>query len=196
MNFSEFRSQKILLHCCCAPCAGGILTRLIDSGINVTIFFYNPNIHPEAEYEKRKAVIVAFAQKKKIPFIDSDYDPETWQERVKGLENEPERGKRCDKCFDLRLEHSALFARENNFAVFATTLSISRWKNLEQVNAAGTRAAARYPGLTFWPQDWRKDGGTELGAQIIKAENFYRQKYCGCRYSQKLLINKNKNHAS
>jgi epoxyqueuosine reductase len=178
-----FEAKRLLLHCCCAPCAGGILTRLLDSGITVTVFFYNPNIYPQAEYEKRKGEIVRFAQKNQIKFIDADYDPATWQERVKGLESEPERGKRCAKCFDLRLERTAIFAHENNFSVFATTLGISRWKDLNQVNAAGLRAAGRYPGLTFWPPDWRKDGGSKLGEEITKTENFYRQKYCGCRYS-------------
>ncbi len=174
---------NILLHSCCAPCSGGIITLLRDSGIGCTVFFYNPNIHPRAEYEKRKGEIIRFAQRLSIPFVDADYDLETWQARVKGLEQEPEKGRRCRVCFDLRLERCAQFAKENDFSVFATTLAASRWKDLTQVNAAGQAAAARYPGLVYWDQDWRKGGGTQLMEQVAAQEKFYRQNYCGCSYS-------------
>ena len=156
---------------------------LHDAEIGCTIFFYNPNIYPQTEYEKRKSEIIRFAAKLAVPFIDADYEPEVWRTRIQGLENEPEQGKRCDKCFDLRLERTALFAHEHGFTVFATTLAASRWKNILQVNAAGQRAADRYQGLTFWDKNWREEGGSQLADQVIREENFYRQKYCGCQYS-------------
>lgn len=176
-------AEELLLHVCCAPCSGGIVEALAESGVNLTVYFYNPNIHPRTEYEARKSEVVRFAHKKNIPFIDADYDPDVWFERIKGLEDEPERGARCDKCFDLRLENTALYAHENKFSLFATSLGISRWKNIEQVNASGMKAAARYETVRFWDFNWRKNGGTNFMTEVSKRENFYRQEYCGCVYS-------------
>ena len=116
-------------------------------------------------------------------FIDADYDKDNWFKRIKGLENEPERGERCTKCFDMRFERSALYAHENNFSLFATTLGISRWKDLDQVNNSGLRAADRYSGLNFWDFNWRKAGGSPRMIEISKREEFYQQEYCGCVYS-------------
>ncbi len=116
-------------------------------------------------------------------FIDADYDKDNWFDRVKGLEDEPERGERCTKCFDMRFERSALFAHENNFSLFATTLGISRWKDLDQVNNSGLRASKRYDNLTFWDFNWRKQGGSSRMIEISKREEFYQQEYCGCVYS-------------
>lgn len=176
---------NVLLHCCCAPCSGGIIASLLEAGIDLTILFYNPNIHPKDEYEKRKADIVRYAQKLNIPLIDSDYDPDNWLERVQGLENEPERGRRCSICFDMRLEYAALYAAEHHFKVFTSTFGISRWKDMAQVNAAGERAAARYPDPTYWTHNWRKKNGTQKMYEVIQREEFYRQKYCGCVYSKR-----------
>ncbi|MBN1870689.1 MAG: epoxyqueuosine reductase QueH [Candidatus Omnitrophica bacterium] len=177
--------RKVLLHCCCAPCSGGIIETLLKADIAPTILFYNPNIHPQEEYEKRKEELIRFAVKKNVPFADSDYDLDTWFERVKGLEDEPERGARCSVCFDMRLERSALFAHENGFAVFTSNLGISRFKDMDQVNAAGLHAASRYPGLIYWTYNWRSGNGMTLMRQVAKNENFYRQKYCGCVYSRR-----------
>ena len=116
-------------------------------------------------------------------FIDADYDKDNWFKRIKGLENEPERGERCTKCFDMRFERSALYAHENKFSLFATTLGISRWKDLDQVNNSGLRAADRYSGLNFWDFNWRKAGGSPRMIEISKREEFYQQEYCGCVYS-------------
>ena len=118
-----------------------------------------------------------------LDFIDADYDKDNWFKRIKGLENEPERGERCTKCFDMRFERSALYAHENNFFLFATTLGISRWKDLDQVNNSGLRAADRYSGLNFWDFNWRKAGGSPRMIEISKREEFYQQEYCGCVYS-------------
>lgn len=185
INLDPRPGTNVLLHSCCAPCSGGILTMLHAAGVSVTVFFYNPNIHPEEEYKKRKGEIIRFAQTLSVGFVDADYEPAIWQTRVKGLEEEPERGKRCEQCFDLRLERSALFAHENSFNVYATTLGASRWKDLTQVNAAGAKAAGRWPGLSFWAKNWREEGGAQLMEEVARQENFYRQKYCGCRYSIK-----------
>jgi predicted adenine nucleotide alpha hydrolase (AANH) superfamily ATPase len=163
------------------------LERLIEAKIDATVFFYNPNIHPEAEYERRKAEIVRFAAKNHIPLVDADYDPANWFEKIKGLEKEPEGGARCSVCFSMRLLRTALFAHENGFSHFATSLGISRWKNLDQVNAAGQGAAAAFPDLGYWDVNWRKGGGVERGAETTKRENFYRQDYCGCVFSKEAM---------
>ena len=175
--------NKLLLHSCCAPCAGEIMDAVAASGIDTTIFFYNPNIHPKEEYEIRKNENIRYANKLGFDFVDADYDKENWFERVQGLENEPERGKRCTVCFDMRFERSALYAFENNFKVFATTLGISRWKDLNQINTSGLKAAKRYNEVQFWDFNWRKQGGSARMLEISKQENFYKQEYCGCVYS-------------
>lgn len=176
-------SNKLLLHSCCAPCSGEVMEALLFSKINFSIFFYNPNIHPVQEYEIRKQENVAFAQKHNIPFIDADYDKDNWFTRVKGLEWEPERGKRCTACFDMRFERTALYAHEHGFPVISSSLGISRWKDMNQINGSGVRAASRYPGLEYWTYNWRKDGGAARMYEIAKRENFYKQEYCGCVYS-------------
>ena len=175
--------NKLLLHSCCAPCAGEIMDAVAASGIDTTIFFYNPNIHPKEEYEIRKNENIRYANKLGFDFVDADYDKENWFERVQGLENEPERGKRCTVCFDMRFERSALYSFENNFKVFATTLGISRWKDLNQINTSGLKAAKRYNEVQFWDFNWRKQGGSARMLEISKQENFYKQEYCGCVYS-------------
>jgi len=175
--------DKVLLHSCCAPCSGEVMEAMRASGLKLTIFFYNPNIHPRTEYELRKSENIRFAEKHGIPFIDADYDTDNWFERVKGLEREPERGVRCSQCFDIRFERTALYARENGFEVITSCLGISRWKNMEQINDSGARAASRYPGMTYWTFNWRKQGGAERMVEISKQEQFYMQEYCGCIYS-------------
>ena len=175
--------SSLLLHSCCAPCAGEIMEAVAASEIKTTVYFYNPNIHPIQEYELRKEENKRYCQKLDFNFIDADYDKDNWFKRIKGLENEPERGERCTKCFDMRFERSALYAHENNFSLFATTLGISRWKDLDQVNNSGLRAADRYSGLNFWDFNWRKAGGSPRMIEISKREEFYQQEYCGCVYS-------------
>ena len=175
--------SSLLLHSCCAPCAGEIMEAVAASEIKTTVYFYNPNIHPIQEYELRKEENKRYCQKLDFNFIDADYDKDNWFKRIKGLENEPERGERCTKCFDMRFERSALYAHENKFSLFATTLGISRWKDLDQVNNSGLRAADRYSDLNFWDFNWRKAGGSPRMIEISKREEFYQQEYCGCVYS-------------
>ncbi|MBE8158301.1 MAG: epoxyqueuosine reductase QueH [Betaproteobacteria bacterium] len=174
---------RVLLHSCCAPCAGEIIDAVLASDLGVLVFFYNPNIHPAAEYEIRKRENIRFCEKRGAPFLDADYDMDNWFLRVRGLENEPERGRRCTACFDMRFERAALYAAENGFSVFSSTLGISRWKDMEQINGCGRRAAARWPGLSYWDFNWRKGGGSQRMVELSKREQFYKQEYCGCVYS-------------
>jgi predicted adenine nucleotide alpha hydrolase (AANH) superfamily ATPase len=153
------------------------------SGINYSIFFYNPNIHPRKEYELRKSENIRFAEKHGVEFIDADYDTENWFARAKGLEHEPEKGIRCTMCFDMRFERAALYAYEHGFTALSSSLGISRMKDMDQINGAGHRAAARYPGLIYWDYNWRKKGGSHRMVEIAKRENFYQQEYCGCVFS-------------
>ena len=143
-------NKELLLHSCCAPCSGEIIEALAASHIKTTVYFYNPNIHPLEEYEIRKDENRRFCDQVGFECIDGDYDKDNWFERIKGLEDEPERGERCTKCFDMRFERSALFAHENNFSIFATTLGISRWKDMNQINESGVRSASRYENISFW----------------------------------------------
>ena len=156
---------------------------MLASGIDYTIFFYNPNIHPEREYLLRKDENVRFAEKHGVPFVDADYDKDNWFARAKGMEWEPERGIRCTMCFDMRFERTALYAHEHGFPVMTSSLGISRWKNMAQINDCGQRAAGRYEGLSYWDFNWRKGGGAARMIEISKREEFYQQEYCGCVYS-------------
>jgi len=175
--------RRVLLHSCCAPCSGEVMEAMTASGIDYTIYFYNPNIHPREEYELRKSENIRFAEKARVPFVDADYDTDNWFARARGLEAEPERGARCTMCFDLRFERTALYAHEHGFPVITSCLGISRWKDMDQINGSGERAAARYPGLSYWTHNWRKQGGAERMIDISKREQFYQQEYCGCIYS-------------
>ncbi|MFH0984747.1 MAG: epoxyqueuosine reductase QueH [Candidatus Omnitrophota bacterium] len=183
--------KKVLLHTCCAPCSCSILQRMIESRITPTVYFYNPNINPPEEYEHRKREVIRYAQKMKIPFVDADYEVDGWLQAVEGHEEEAERGRRCTICFEMRLGKTAAYATSNGFKVFATSLGISRWKDLEQVNRAGRRAASLFPGLIYWEHNWRLGGGQEGMERISKEEGLYRQNYCGCLYSLRESIRRN-----
>ena len=176
-------AKKVLLHSCCAPCSGEVMEAMAASGIDYTIYFYNPNIHPKEEYELRKQENIRFAEKTGIPFVDADYDTDNWFARAKGLEHEPERGARCTMCFDMRFDRTALYAHEHGFPVITSCLGLSRWKDMDQINASGERVAAKYPGITYWTYNWRKLGGANRMVEIAKREEFYQQEYCGCVYS-------------
>jgi len=173
----------LLLHACCAPCSSAIVEWLINHDVRPTIYYYNPNIWPQEEYETRKNESKRHAESLGLRWIDGDYDHEQWLEGVCGLEAEPERGRRCEQCFLLRLTAAARKAQELGIRHFATTLASSRWKNLEQVNAAGLKAQQTVPKTTFWAQNWRKGGLQERRNQLLKQYNFYNQQYCGCEFS-------------
>ena len=178
-----FANKNVLLHSCCAPCSGEVIERMVKAGLDLTIFFYNPNIHPKREYEIRKNENIKFAEKLNIKFVDADYDVSNWFDEIKGLENEPERGKRCTKCFDMRFLRTAHYAKNNGFNVFTSSLGISRWKDMQQINDCGERAAAMFSGLNYWTYNWRKKGGAARMYEIAKRENFYKQEFCGCVFS-------------
>ena len=175
--------DRLLLHSCCAPCSGDIMLKLKESNIDYTIYFYNPNIHPKKEYLLRKNENLKFAKKHKIPFIDDDYDTGNWFARTKGQEWEPERGKRCSTCFDMRFLKTAKYAYENNFSIISSTLGISRWKDMNQINRSGIKAASQFNGISYWTYNWRKNKGSEDMLKVSKKEEFYMQEYCGCVYS-------------
>lgn len=180
--------KSVLLHTCCAPCSSAIIECLLQHDITPTIFYCNPNIYPLEEYNIRKEECTRYAKSLGLDIIDDDYNHEHWLCQVKGLENEPERGKRCFNCFMMRLSKSAKYAHENGFRVITTTLASSRWKSLEQINLAGKEACEQYDDVVFWEQNWKKGGLSERRIAIIKEYNFYNQQYCGCEFS----IRKNK----
>lgn len=177
--------KNVLLHSCCAPCSGAMVEEMCSSPAidKVVVFFYNPNIHPRKEYEIRKEENKSFCKKLGIEFIDVDYDVEEWYKRMKGMEFDPERGRRCTECFDMRMERTALYAHEHGFHAIATTNATSRWKDAKQVDDSGARAAAKYDNLEYWTHDWQSDEMTIRKYQISANERFYKQEYCGCSYS-------------
>lgn len=175
--------EKVLLHTCCAPCSGAIIEAMLNNGIEPVIYYCNPNIYPLEEYEIRKNECSRYAEKLGLQIVDADNDHSAWLECVKGLEAEPERGARCLKCFKLRLTACAKYAAENGFTVITSTLDSSRWKSHEQIVEAGNYAASLYENITYWDYNWRKGGLTARRAEIIKENDFYNQRYCGCEFS-------------
>ena len=188
-------TDKVLVHACCAPCSGAILEWLVGQGVRPTVFFSNANIYPLAEYELRRGELLRYAaqlgqkatsssqEPRGLVVIDDVYDHEAWRCAVRGLECEPERGQRCLQCFRFRLERAARYAHEHGFNVLTTTLASSRWKDLEQVDAAGSYACSLFPGLRWWGRNWRKGGLQERRSAIIREQNFYNQTWCGCEFS-------------
>ena len=172
-----------LLHACCAPCSSAIVEWLVAHEVRPTIFYYNPNIWPREEYEIRKQESKRHAEALGLTWIDGDYNHEQWREDVCGLEGEPERGRRCEQCFVIRLTAAARKAKELGFRYFTTTLASSRWKSLEQIERAGHLAEQTVPDTVFWAQNWRKGGLYERRNQLLKEFNFYNQQYCGCEFS-------------
>jgi len=176
-------TTDILLHACCAPCSSAIVEWMLNNGYRPTIFYYNPNIFPMEEYEIRKQESKRHAEGLGIRWIDDDYDHDGWLGSVCGMEQEPERGRRCEQCFTLRLTAAARKARELGIEWFATTLASSRWKSLEQIERAGLAAEQAVPGTRFWARNWRKGGLQERRNQLLKKYGFYNQQYCGCEFS-------------
>jgi len=191
--------KKILLHVCCAPCAIYVVKRLQEENFEVTMFFYNPNIQPEAEYQRRKGEVERLSAKLDLDLITSPYKTEEWLSKVSGLEYEPEGGKRCRVCYDLRLSDTARYASLNGFDFFATTMTISPHKPAKVVNLVGREVTERInqeveqgktPGkkIEFLEADWKKHDGFKKACEMSHAEGFYRQDYCGCLYSKRNKI--------
>ena len=182
--------KMVLLHTCCAPCSSAIIEAMMQNGITPVIYYCNPNIYPQQEYEIRKNECTRYAQSLGLEIVDADYDHENWLEAMKGLENEPERGGRCLKCFKLRLLRTAQYARQRGIKVITTTLASSRWKSLDQINEAGQWACNNMippsdGDVIWWDQNWRKGGLQERRNQILKEYDFYNQLYCGCEFSMR-----------
>ncbi len=174
---------KVLLHTCCAPCSSAIIEALMKNGITPVIYYCNPNIYPQEEYEIRKNECTRYAESLGLEIVDADYDHENWLEAVRGLENEPERGGRCLKCFRIRMLRTAEYAAQRGIGLITTTLASSRWKSLDQINEAGEWACSQTSDVLWWDQNWRKGGLQERRLQIIRDYGFYNQLYCGCEFS-------------
>lgn len=182
-NNTYAAGQKVLLHTCCAPCSSAILECMLQNEMQPIVYFSNSNIYPLAEYEKRKQELIRHLQTLNVTFIEDDYNHQQWLDFVRGLENEPERGIRCSKCFLFRLSRAAKKANELGIHYLTTTLASSRWKDINQINKAGLLAVSDIEDLLFWEQNWRKGGLQERRNQLLKELGFYNQQYCGCEFS-------------
>lgn len=179
--------KRILLHSCCAPCSSYVIEYL-SKYLDITVFYYNPNISPREEYLKRKEeqirLINSIKTVNKVDIIDCDYDNDLYEEKIKGLELEPEKGKRCTVCFTLRLEKTALRAKELGYDYFGTTLTVSPYKNCSLINEIGLDIANKYD-IEFFVSDFKKRDGYKRSIQLSLEYNLYRQDYCGCKYSKR-----------
>ncbi|MEE3343080.1 MAG: epoxyqueuosine reductase QueH [Bacilli bacterium] len=179
---------KLLLHSCCAPCSSYVIEYLTNY-FDITIFYYNPNIAPESEYIKRKKeqirLIKEIDKVNKLDIIDCDYDNDIYEDKIKGLECEPERGKRCTVCFKLRLEKTAMAAADGDYDFFGTTLTLSPYKNAEVINEIGLELEKKY-NIKYLVSDFKKNNGYKRSIELSKKYKLYRQNYCGCKYSKEM----------
>lgn len=185
-NKREDALPSLLLHSCCAPCSSYTLEYL-SQYFEITVLYYNPNISPYDEFEKRfseqKRLIEALPSKHKITLIKGDYRYEEFEQIAKGYENIAEGGERCFRCYRLRLEKTARLAKEQGFDYFCTTLSISPLKNSQRINEIGYELAEKY-GVDWLPSDFKKREGYKRSIQLSKEYDLYRQNFCGCIYSK------------
>jgi predicted adenine nucleotide alpha hydrolase (AANH) superfamily ATPase len=179
-------TPRLLLHSCCGPCSSYVLTYLSDY-FKITVLYYNPNIAPYEEYNKRLKeqirLINELKPKNKIDLMECDYDNDEFMKIAKGLENEVEGGARCTKCYYLRLEYTALKAKENNYDYFGTTLSVSPYKNAEKLNKIGSLLEDKY-GVKYLFSDFKKRNGYKESIRLSREYKLYRQNYCGCIFSK------------
>lgn len=178
---------KLLLHSCCAPCSSYVIEYL-SKYFDITIFYYNPNISPISEYLKRKEeqirLINSIDTINKLNIIDCDYDNDIYENKIRGLENEPERGNRCFVCFNLRLDKTASYAKELGYDYFATTLTVSPYKNSSLINEIGLKIQDIYD-VNYLVSDFKKKDGYKRSIELSNKYNLYRQNYCGCKYSRR-----------
>ncbi len=190
INSLEY-TPRLLIHSCCAPCSSHVLS-LLSNYFKITVLYYNPNIEPIEEYEKRKSEQIRFIKEYQgenpIDLMDIDYDNETYREYVKGLEDNPEGGGRCNKCFYLRLEKTVQLAKEHNYDYFGTTLTVSPYKNHLVINEIGEELAKKYD-IKFLYSDFKKQNGYKNSIELSKKYNLYRQHYCGCLFSKEVEVN-------
>lgn len=175
-------SGKVLLHACCAPCLTNSIEELKKEGFDVTVYFYNPNIAPYVEYRKRLEELIGFCQKQNYPLIIEEGGFAFWQEICSSFKDEKEGGKRCEKCFETRLEKAASFAAEQGFEYFCTTLTISPHKNSKIINTTGEKLTEKFS-VKFLTRDFKKNDGFKKSLYISKEFGLFRQNYCGCEYS-------------
>ena len=181
---------SLLLHSCCGPCSTEVIDFLKDY-FEITVFYYNPNIEPLEEYLHRKREQKRFLneyKEAKIHFLDCEYDNNAFKEMAKGLENIPEGGARCNKCFYLRMKKTAIVAKENNFEYFGTTLTVSPHKNSTMINEIGEKIS-KEENIKYIYGDFKKNDGYKKSIEISKAYNLYRQDYCGCLYGSEHIWN-------
>lgn len=183
----EGKTPSLFLHACCAPCSSYCISYL-SQYFNITLFYYNPNIYPESEYAHRllevKRFLDEFPVKNPVSFIEGEYDPQLFLKMAEGLENEPEGGKRCLLCYELRLKEAAIRAAKLGSDYFTTTLSISPHKNAAKLNEIGERLGEEY-GVRHLPSDFKKKEGYKRSIELSKEYELYRQDYCGCLFSMK-----------
>ena len=181
------RVPRLLLHSCCAPCSSYVLEYL-SRYFEITVFYYNPNIYPPEEFGKRveeqKRLIAQLPAEHPISFLDGPYEPERFYEMARGLEQIPEGGERCFKCYRLRLSETAEMARAGKYDYFTTTLSISPLKNAEKLNEIGGQLAKDY-GVDYLYSDFKKRNGYKRSTELSREYGLYRQDYCGCEFSAK-----------
>lgn len=184
---TEGKVPTLLLHSCCAPCSSCCI-EFLSKYFHVTVFYYNPNISESAEYKKRVEEQIRFIREfdttYKVSFIEGDYEPEEFYKTVRGLEKEPEGGKRCFKCYELRLRKTAQLAKQLGFDYFTTTLTISPLKNSVILNKTGLKVAQEM-GTQYLLSDFKKKEGYKRSIELSKEYNLYRQNYCGCVYSKR-----------
>lgn len=173
--------EKIILHACCAVCMAHPI-ELLKENYKPVVFFYNPNIYPETEYLRRRDELIKYCEKMDYEYLTGDYDPEKWYAYISGLEQEPEKGLRCNKCFSFRLEKSAQKAIELGIKKFTTTLTVSPHKVSKNIFTQGKDIAEKYK-LEFFDIDFKKNNGFLKSMEIAKDNDFYRQQYCGCEFS-------------
>lgn len=178
---------KLLLHSCCAPCSTTVIERLKDY-FDITIIYYNPNIEPIEEYEKRKKEQIRIIELYGLNYLDCDYDNDLFHEMSKGLELVPEKGIRCHKCYELRLNYTANKAKENEYEYFGTTLTVSPYKLSNIINQIGLKLEQEYD-IKYLVSDFKKNNGYKNSIELSKKYDLYRQNYCGCIYSRKSDIN-------
>jgi epoxyqueuosine reductase len=171
--------KKVLLHICCGICSSWAIEKLKKNGLEVTGFFFNPNIHPENEYRKRLSTARKVAEFHQIGFLEGQYLPEKWRHLVKGLEKEPEGGKRCGICFKFRLEETYRMARELKIEQFTTTLTISPHKDFALISSIGKAISPE----GFLAYNFKKEEGFKKSIEFCRQHALYRQDYCGCVFS-------------
>jgi len=180
-------APSLLLHSCCAPCSSYVL-ECLSKHFKITVFYYNPNIEPFEEYQKRVAeqrrFLSAYKSANPLEFFEGPYDETAFQRISAGREEEKEGGSRCFLCYELRLRKTAEYAKANQFDYFTTTLSVSPYKNAQALNEIGARLSEEY-GVSFLFADFKKNNGYQRSIELSKQYRLYRQNFCGCIYSQK-----------